>query len=189
MHSHPFVVPQGPVALPQTGAASAGYVTVTGHAYSRYILYAEPGDELAFGWVPPPGRPAALSQAVAKDRNIAPPSPNRQLTWLWSGDFNEATASQYANIGVALGIDVLMASGWDTDYLTVSREAFPHGVQQTVAALESRGLSLGLHMHPDIVWPCNDTETLECLTTGVGVSPVVIQCPGGLASEMRTESL
>jgi hypothetical protein len=65
-----------------------------------------------------------------------------------------------------------------TDYLTVSDEAFPHGIQQTVKALAERGLSLGLHMHPDIVWPCSDTETLECLTTGVGISPVVEECPG-----------
>jgi hypothetical protein len=174
---------QGAVALPQTGEASSGYVTVSSRSYYRYIFYAQPGDTVVFGWVGSPGRPASVWQAVATDMAIAPPSANRHHTWLWAFDFNEDTAEQYADIGTALGVDVLMASGWDTLYLTISNTSFPHGVAQTVAALEKRGLSLGLHMHPDIVWPCATTERLDCLESGVDISPVVLECPECLIPE------
>lgn len=185
---------QGAVALPLTNEATSGFVTISSRSYFRYIFYAEPNDELAFGWVDAPGRPEQLWQAVASDKGIAPPSSNRHHTWLWAMDFNEESSTQYIEIGKALGIDVLMATGWDTLYLTVSNESFPSGIAKTVAALEKSGLHLGLHMHPDIVWPCATGEDLSCLSSGIGNSPVVLECPEcvipeGLAPTYRSGDL
>ena len=42
------------------------------------------------------------------------------------------------------------------------------------------GLKVGLHMHPDVVWPCEGGVDTACLQTGTGISPVVRQSSGGL---------
>jgi hypothetical protein len=77
-----------------------------------------------------------------------------------------------------MGIDILVQSGgWDTTYLTVSDVAFPHGIKNTSDYFAGKGLDVGLHMHPDIVWPCKNSTGIECLATGVGVSPAYLGCP------------
>eukprot|EP00041_Stephanoeca_diplocostata_P019095 m.405729 g.405729 ORF g.405729 m.405729 type:complete len:1069 (-) comp21209_c0_seq2:189-3395(-) len=177
---------QGPISKPGAGQPSAGYMSVSRNSYYKYIFYADVSDKVVFTYLPAGRRfrPSDAWMAVAADIHLVE-NPNRFLTWLWTdSDFTEQTRSAYASKAKNMGVDMVMATGgWDTTYLTVSQTAFPSGINDTVQYLASQGVRLGLHMHPDIVWPCMDTEDIDCIATGVGVSPVVLQCPACVMQE------
>jgi hypothetical protein len=55
---------QGPRAAPGTNAPSAGFMSITKNSYYKWILYAEEGDELAFGFAPGKVRDSLLTRAA-----------------------------------------------------------------------------------------------------------------------------
>jgi beta-glucanase (GH16 family) len=172
---------QGPRGIPGTGEISAGFMTISPRSYFRYIFNVQEQDELAFGFAASSSADVAqLWTRVASARSIPVlNNANRFNTYVWA-DVSEATALAMGTRAVALGAQVLMLLGqggrtaWHElgAELTVNRSVFPSGINHTVELLrESLGLKVGLHMHPDIVWPCLGSTDFGCLTTGVSVSP------------------
>eukprot|EP00937_MAST-01D_sp_MAST-1D-sp2_P002385 g2385.t1 len=175
---------QGPRATPGPaalgGAPSAGFLTLSRRGYYRYVFYAEQGDALAFTACPTPELAGAVRAATPSS---FAPSPQRFDTWLWSGaDFSEATRAQYAAFAQAVNASIVIANDWDVN-LAVNDARFPRGLNDTAQYLAARGLKLGLHMHPDIVYPCADPLSLACFATGSGTSPIAAECPDCLVPE------
>ena len=168
--------PPGPGAL--AGAPSAGFMTLSGRGYYKYIFYAEAGDAVAFTACPTPELHGILGEIAPAS---AAPSPARLDTWYWSGsDISSATVEKYADIALSVNASILVAREWDVN-LATDRNRFPHGLKPIGDYLASRGLKFGLHMHPDIVYPCKGSLdgnfSNECFSSGVGISPVVESCP------------
>jgi hypothetical protein len=67
--------------------------------------------------------------------------------------------------------------------LTISPQTFPAGINATADFFKGEGLDVGLHMHPDIVWPCEGSTGLGCFGTGVGISPAYLGCPECMVPE------
>ena len=150
----------------------------------QYLFYAEVGDAVAFTACPTPEL-AAIIRATAPAS--ATPNPRRVETWYWSGsDFSEATLPKYADLALGVNASIVVAMEWDVN-LATDPNRFPHGLKPVGDYLASRGLQFGLHMHPDIVYPCKGSLdgnfSNECLTSGVGVSPVVTSCPECMVPE------
>jgi hypothetical protein len=127
---------QGPRGVPGTGEISAGFMTLSSRSYFRYIFYAEPGDQLAFGFAGPGSSDvAALWMGVAREHEIAVlDSANRFNTYLWT-DMTEASAPAAAARAQALGVETLMLmQDWHPPgrELTVNSTAFPRGINHTV---------------------------------------------------------
>lgn len=182
---------QGPRAIPGSAVASAGFIAVTAAAYYKWIFAASVGDELAFAVSDPRERSAGVAAtwlSVASDREWPRPSPNRFLSWFWT-DLTEAAHSAAGARAAVLGVDtVMLLNKWHEpgDELAVSESSFPSGIGATVEALRNtHGLRVGLHMHPDIVWPCDGGATagLDCFSTGVGISKTVLRHPDALLQE------
>ena len=179
---------QGPRATPGqsalAGAPSAGFLTLSGRGYYKYLLYAEAGDAVAFTGCPTP----EIADILASTAPVsAAPNPRRLDTWYWSGsDISEATMAKYADFAVSVNATILVAMEWDVN-LATDRKRFPRGLKAVGDYLQSRGLKFGLHMHPDIVYPCKGSLDghfdYECLSSGVGVSPVVQSCPECMVPE------
>eukprot|EP01047_Picozoa_sp_COSAG01_P043712 COSAG01_NODE_3900_length_5564_cov_6.249405_2_plen_479_part_00 len=112
-------------------------------------------------------------------------NPNRHKTWWWSA-WTEANREAYAHRAKIMGIDILVNTGvWHapSEELTISDAAFPSGINATSHFFASHGLDVGLHMHPDIVWPCVGSEGVECFETGSGISPAYLNCPECMVPE------
>ena len=175
-------------AVPTTSSPSAGYVTVTKNTCYKWIFNAEPGDELALAFASQgPVAAAATWGVVGAQRGITE-NQNRFLSWMWT-DLTEATVDVMGARAAVLGVDTLfILSKWHTagNELMIDPVAFPSGINATVARLrDTYGLRVGLHMHPDIVWPCvgGDAAGLECLATGQGISPFVAEHADALMAE------
>jgi hypothetical protein len=177
---------QGAHALPASAGPSAGFMTITANGYYKYIFNAIEGDKLAFSFTGNASSDVAKTwQTVGMDQGVLQNNPQRFLSWLWT-DFTEATASQVIERAKILGVDtVVILNDWHEvgEELTVSRTNFPKGINHTVELLRAEGIQTGLHMHPDIVWPCSNSTGIECLTTGNGISPFVLDCPTCLMPE------
>ena len=172
----------GPAAL--AGAPSAGFMTLSDRGYYKYIFYAEAGDAVAFTACPTPVVAAILAATAPTTAAV---SPQRNDVWLWSGsEFEESNREKWADLAVRVNATVLFAYAWDVN-LETDKTRFPHGLKDTSDYLASRGLRLGLHMHPDIVYPCAGSwdghADNGCFESGVGVSPVVIACPDCMVPE------
>ena len=124
-------------------------MTLSRRGYYRYLFYAQEGDAVAFTACPTPVLGAVLA-AASKNMPVATPNPERVSPWLWSGTLSEETREEWADLALSVGAGMLLASGWD-NALAVDPLKFPHGLNATATYLASRGLKLGLHMHPDIV--------------------------------------
>ena len=87
---------QGPRATPgpraQSGAPSAGFMTLSRRGYYKYIFYAEAGDAVAFTGCPTSELASVLAAA-------SPPvlSPARGASWMWTWDFSEAVRERAAD--------------------------------------------------------------------------------------------
>lgn len=188
---------QGPRGIPGSGTLSAGFVTVTENAYYRWVFDATEGDELAFSFAGPSSADvAAFWQQVGRERDLLSNNGNRFLSWFWT-DMTEETADVVAARAAALGVQtIVLLSTWASpgEELVISNKSFPHGIRQTVDhVMERHGIKVGIHMHPDIVWPCRGSTGLECLSTGIGIAPMVHQhldglVPEGLAPTFRSGS-
>ena len=184
---------QGPRANPSSVGASAGYMTITKNAYYKWIFYATAGDELAFGIVPGDATAGSLAvsklwRTVAAERGLLDrPKPNRYLSWLWT-DITEETADAIGARASVLGVDTVVAlTSWHVagDELVISPAAFPSGVNATVSKLQSKyNVKMGLHLHPDIAWPCEGSTNLKCLTSGVGVSKIATEHADALVADV-----
>ena len=184
---------QGPRGVPGTGEISAGFMTLSPRSYFRYLFYAEAGDQLAFGFAGPSSSDvAALWTGVAHEHGIAVLSAaNRFNTFFWT-DLTELSAPAAATRAQALGVETLMLmQDWHPPgrELIVNYSAFPNGINHTVELLRSSyGLKVGLHLHPDIVWPCaGGAHTgLACFTsadTSDEISPLLVDHPDALMAE------
>lgn len=157
------------------------------NANYKWILAAEAGSELAYGFASESSLAvAALWHTVGQERGLLAETENRFLSWFWT-DMTEHTADATAARAAALGVDtIVLLDTWAPlgDELAISNASFPSGIKKTVDhILDKYGLKLGLHMHPDIVWPCVGGVGIECLETGAGVSPVVTDNAAGLVPE------
>lgn len=188
---------QGPRGIPGTGTLSAGFVTVTENAYYRWIFGATVGDELAFGFAGPSSLSVCqLWQGVGAERGLLSHNANRFLSWFWT-QMTEKTADAVATRAAVLGVQtIVLLSTWASpgQELVVSKQSFPSGVRKTVDHVMAKyGIKVGIHMHPDIVWPCIGTTSLHCLTSGIGKAPMVTDhleglVPEGLAPTFRSGS-
>lgn len=177
---------QGPFGTPGSNVTTAaGFMSIGNTTYYRYIFYATPGQKLAFAFCPTL-QVANTWIAVGKSQGLQMMNnPNRHKTWWWSA-WTEATRESYAARAKKLGIDILVNTGnWHSasEELTISKTAFPSGINDTAQYFAGQGLDVGLHMHPDIVWPCVGSEGLACLGTGIGISPMYQQCPECMVPE------
>jgi hypothetical protein len=179
---------QGPRALPGpaalSGAPSAGFMTLSGRGYYKYIFYAEAGDAVAFTACPTPELTSIIAATAPAS---AAPNPRRLDTWYWSGsDVSESTVAKYADLALSVNATILVAMEWDVN-LATDPNRWPHGLKPIGDYLASRGLKFGLHMHPDIVYPCklslDGNFSYDCLTTGKDISPVVESCPECMVPE------
>jgi hypothetical protein len=175
---------QGPFGTPGSAeSVAAGFMSITNSSYYRYIFYAQKGQRLAFAFCPTLSV-AQLWKAVGESQGLSMmDNANRHKSWWWS-DWSEANRAKYAKRARTMGIDILVnTGGWHrtAQELVISEggpnSTFPSGINATAAYFAAQGLSVGLHMHPDIVWPCVDSEGLDCLSTGVGISPMYLDCP------------
>lgn len=205
---------QGPRAVPSqhgTATFSAGFITITSNAYFNKILEAEVGDAVAFALVNPgvdSYETARVWLDIAEDAELAiiPPRANRYLSWWWT-ELTEETADAVGTRALALGVDtVVILNKWhDTgDEQHVSKKAFPSGINLTVEHLRTKyGVAVGLHTHPDIVWPClgagsyhKGSADLGCLSSVSGANfnkwaeqHLDAMVPEGLAPTFRSGSM
>eukprot|EP01048_Picozoa_sp_COSAG05_P020184 COSAG05_NODE_3364_length_2113_cov_2.916584_1_plen_568_part_10 len=168
---------QGPRGIPGTGTFSAGFVTVTENAYYRWIFGATVGDEVAFSFAGPSSFSVAqFWQGVGAERGLLSHNPNRFLSWFWT-QMTEESADVVATRAAVLGVQtIVLLSTWASpgQELVISNRSFPSGIRKTVDHVMAKyGIKVGIHMHPDIVWPCIGTTSLQCLTTGIGKAPMV----------------
>ena len=102
---------QGPRGLLGTPACSAGFMSVSGNAYYKWIFDAAAGEELAFGFAPGgsagSGAVAALWRGVGEERGLLTRNENRFLSWMWT-QMTEASADDVAARAVRLGVQTIV---------------------------------------------------------------------------------
>jgi hypothetical protein len=165
---------QGPRGIPSTGATSSGFITISNNTYYKYAWFVDTSTKLAFTFAGPSSKDvASVWQAVGRAEGIEQKrNDNRYLTWIWT-DADEMDMDLKAKRANVLGVEMIfLASGsssWHEvgNELKINQTQFPSGVAHFVETLKTRyGLRTGLHMHPDIVWPCIGSQGIDCLASG-----------------------
>jgi hypothetical protein len=140
---------EGQRGLPGFEGWSAGFYTLSSD-WQQYNLmfYAEQGQKVAF-LVAQTAKLAAVTQAVWDVEGLPAPSPNRAVSWYWTGvpQPNEANLDAVIARAQQLGAELMFFTDLFTDLGDFEPDParWPSGFEKAAARVRAAGMKVGIH--------------------------------------------